>query len=571
MAFTEGYQAGESTAALLDLMGLDLRRELVGDNKAALAQVVGDTGPWRTRHLRIRAAKVREAIRSDMVPWTAKHLEGSLLVADGCTKGLQGGAFRSFVERLGMTDFKEKNVGEVAGVRRMEAEPHGERDLLHDGSVALLGGGLALLCGSQRRHLGLLLMACGGLLQGWEYQDRKKKDNDRIRDPTKDREEGSKNDDESGSGTAKTMGTGVTGTPPLGLERLWECRKTRMDKTQQDPQRTTGDLSGKGTTHPQGTSPLGKGTRSESSQHDQKEGQVMVGGRSPGIRAFRMTGKGGKPEPQVPNRGKGATARGVDAMAQLDRVGTTAGDNMAASSAAAAGGDDTTWRSSSTTRAGYAGEVHVTVQVRPFGMDEKKGGDGDGGADHQQTPVDPRIPAAPVEVKDFKWTRAEEGQPEAMKTPWELERFQRPIVGSSDQWDSSLLYGGWLVRVHRKPRKRLFHPVHGTLPVPEERLDCVRGTVRFFKSGGKEVRVDDWRGKTRTEDGLQWTGYTFIKVAIKEKNDGGVASSATSSMASAAMTAMVAPAAVAASMMERVDEVSDGSYEFIGEGLESRP
>ena len=194
-----------------------------------------------------------------MVPWTAKHLDGTLLVADGCTKGLQGGAFRSFVERLGMTDFEEKkNVSEAAGVRRMEAEPNWERDLLHDGSVALLGGGLALLCGSQRRHLGLLLMACGGLLQGWEYQDRKKKDNDRIGDPTKSREEGSKNENESGSGAAVTMGIGRTGTPPPELKKLIGIGESKKNKTQQDPKRTTGNLGGKGTNHyPQRESPLG--------------------------------------------------------------------------------------------------------------------------------------------------------------------------------------------------------------------------------------------------------------------------------------------------------------------------
>ena len=43
MAFTEGYQAGESTAALLYLMGLDLRRELVGGQQ-------GGAGPSGGRY-----------------------------------------------------------------------------------------------------------------------------------------------------------------------------------------------------------------------------------------------------------------------------------------------------------------------------------------------------------------------------------------------------------------------------------------------------------------------------------------------------------------------------------------
>ncbi len=330
MAFTEGYQAGESTASLLGLMGMDLRRELVGDNKAAIAQVVGDTGPWRTRHLRIRAAKFREAIKSKAIPWTARHLDGALLVADGCTKALQGQAFRSFVERLEMMDFQEKkDAGEEPGVKRLETL-HPGRDLRRDGSMALLGGGLAILCGGHRQNLGLLMMACGGLLYGWEYQDRKKNDNDRIRDQIKTREEGSNQEShDSGSGAAGVEDVGVTGTPPPDVNRFGGVGNKKPTKTQQDPQRTDRDQSGKGTTKPRRDSSIGKGTSRYSSQNDWKEEgvDIGVGRREPGIRAFRMNRRGdGRSHEDAATSAastgaaevSGAAARGKAGMVQMD-------------------------------------------------------------------------------------------------------------------------------------------------------------------------------------------------------------------------------------------------------------
>ena len=41
---------------------------------------------WRTRHLRIRAASLRQCLGQD--EWTLRHLKGNELVADGFTKGL---------------------------------------------------------------------------------------------------------------------------------------------------------------------------------------------------------------------------------------------------------------------------------------------------------------------------------------------------------------------------------------------------------------------------------------------------------------------------------------------------
>ena len=53
---------------------------------------------------------------------------------------------------------------------------------------------------------------------------------------------------------------------------------------------------------------------------------------------------------------------------------------------------------------------------------------------------------------------------------WRHQRFEKPEMRSTDCWDLTCIDQGWLLRLHRKPRKRLFHPVHGSLPVDPERL-----------------------------------------------------------------------------------------------------
>ena len=81
------------------------------------------------------------------------------------------------------------------------------------------------------------------------------------------------------------------------------------------------------------------------------------------------------------------------------------------------------------------------------------------------------------------------------------------------------------------------------------------------------MKVDDWRGKTRTDDGQPWAGYTFIRVNFREA-EGSAPTASASTAASVAMAAMVAPRAVAESSMMTTaveEEESDGSFEFLRE------
>ena len=73
---------------------------LYSDSNAALAIVNGSSGSWRTRHLRIRAAALSEAVKLGDVQ--LQHVPGQSLVADGFTKQLGASPFGRFKESLGL-------------------------------------------------------------------------------------------------------------------------------------------------------------------------------------------------------------------------------------------------------------------------------------------------------------------------------------------------------------------------------------------------------------------------------------------------------------------------------------
>ena len=101
---SSAHQAGEALSALIETVNNNqsLQKLLYGDNKAALSATGSETGPWRTRHLRIRAHALREAVRRLELGWQARHMPEAKLLADGLTKVLMGAAFNAFRLRAGV-------------------------------------------------------------------------------------------------------------------------------------------------------------------------------------------------------------------------------------------------------------------------------------------------------------------------------------------------------------------------------------------------------------------------------------------------------------------------------------
>ena len=107
LGYTEALQCCQSIGDLLLMMGVSTQKHLHGDSKAALCQLQADGGSWRTRHLRLRAWKLREVMSDPSSQWRSSHIPGSELAADGLTKALHGQAHQRFIELLGLSRGEE--------------------------------------------------------------------------------------------------------------------------------------------------------------------------------------------------------------------------------------------------------------------------------------------------------------------------------------------------------------------------------------------------------------------------------------------------------------------------------
>ena len=318
LGLCESHQTGLSVASLLEELHGEMGRRIYNDSKSALTQCLNDTGPWRTRHLRIRASKIREILREDPI-WTAKHLDGKLLVADGLTKALGPQAFQAFrnrMMRLGKPMKKREEEGQVSGDPRdgvTATMARVARTTLRDCGAVLIGGGTALLCGSRHKTLGGLLLACGVTAACVDAQRNKQEPQGR-QDPKRT------NQEPLGQQDPKRTQQDPKGTnqEPLGQQ---DPERTPQDPkgTNQDPKRTPQD--------PKGTNQDPRRTRQDpqgtTHTHPNPFPQIAEsrGGSVPGIRAIRNVRKEEGRQHQnaaMDGRPTGAQARGVAAMRQMD-------------------------------------------------------------------------------------------------------------------------------------------------------------------------------------------------------------------------------------------------------------
>ena len=178
VGYVDGFQQGQSIDGLLKIFGFYTYKRLQGDCKAALAQINSDATAWRTRHLRLRAARLRELVLDRESSWEAEHIPGLELAPDGFTKVLVGQAFRRHREQLGMCNvehFKEKIEVEEAQIRRLWYQEEVEETESLKLSQCLLGAGIAMVC-TDHKVLGAMLLATAGLLSvkgRWEQENKR--------------------------------------------------------------------------------------------------------------------------------------------------------------------------------------------------------------------------------------------------------------------------------------------------------------------------------------------------------------------------------------------------------------
>ena len=103
MAAIEAMQMTQSVEALLMVVKpqVEFEKVLYGDNSSALAILQNPDGPWRTRHLRLRAHCLREKLRCETGSWKVRHQKGTALMADLLTKPItQASSWKRFWEFL---------------------------------------------------------------------------------------------------------------------------------------------------------------------------------------------------------------------------------------------------------------------------------------------------------------------------------------------------------------------------------------------------------------------------------------------------------------------------------------
>ena len=171
MGYTEGLQCGLSTMALLEVLNLKVvKAKLVADNQAALSLCCSDTGAWRTRHLRLRSARLRELLADEASGWVARYCPGADLIADGFTKSLQGQAFVKFRGMLNMyLGEKEpparEGGDEDPGKLRKRPETESDQGNLGAATTALAAASVALLSAGQTQ-VGSLVALCAAIVEG---------------------------------------------------------------------------------------------------------------------------------------------------------------------------------------------------------------------------------------------------------------------------------------------------------------------------------------------------------------------------------------------------------------------
>ena len=126
-ALLEGLAAGRSVRSLLCQLQPVVDFDLFNDNRAAIILAGGQGGGWRTRHLRIRANCLAEAIKEKEVDLS--HRAGTKLWADSLTKCLPTQSLERFWSGVDLVPQAVKSLEEhrvdPPGIQSGSGLPHG--------------------------------------------------------------------------------------------------------------------------------------------------------------------------------------------------------------------------------------------------------------------------------------------------------------------------------------------------------------------------------------------------------------------------------------------------------------
>ena len=488
LAYNESAQGAESVAHLLECFNQKVARRLIGDSKSGLIQLTGEVGSWRTRHLRLRSAKLRELIQHGVNGWPAVHREGKDLAADGMTKPLAGQAFvkfrgMRFMKDCGALDAKE-NTKCTPAIKTCTQESSGVS--MRDLGCGLVGAGAAFLA-SGNKKLAIALVASGVALcwKGGKRPASKAIEPRLHKSPEKIGREGQK---EFGKGEAAHL----KDEDRAGTIKK-EVSKLRKDQEDVVVSRSPGLRALRF-----GDRRASHGTSSDAASSQEKE-QDVAGPFPAGALFDNATGlmsqaRSDQQRVQVDDEKRNELTKEANRRIKAleERVDALVMDNTS-----------------------YMAGNPVPVPMPSTRMVE----------DGMQRALVP--PSRPYRALDG--TLEPPGLHQAVRGfdgTWQPPPgLHREVQGGHpstscyeycptghDKWDLSKIQEGWIIRYHGLARKRRFHPLHGSLPVQASELDGLRITKRFIRGGGADVFQDLWTDENRTRDNATWGGYTFLKM-----------------------------------------------------------
>ena len=477
MATIEGMTMAQSVETLLQVMYQSRVHEkvLYCDNASAISILEKPDGPWRTRHLRLRANYLKEKLRHQPEEWKIRHQKGSTLVADLLTKPItQVAVWRRFWKSLSFlvspkheevlndekgnnyeTDGFATDIYDDAGNNANEevSENKSTGEVFHETTVKIAKVGLLLgLVGKipwnpEQCHVKIILIVVLTVLLSF-FVVQWKKDLENSNDQPRE-----------------------------------VCRKLCVSpgmlhgKEEQEKKEGFGEKNGK------------RVRENEPTPHIQKEENGNdANPLEKGTQNFWSLGT------PLKNKGK----EGVAEVNWWERV---------AGSAQVFFFENVFGRSE--VRRNPLSTLDGSSYYCPQGCPGR--GELNGAIAMADSKMNPKVAA-------LRMAHGNQGSDDqglvAVPELWEEEKFGRPPKYNKDEWIDCWLERGWLIRSHGKERVRRFHPVHKGNPIHVDNLSGDRISIGFNNKGERVMRKDRWTdAPTNLFDPKQlWKGWTFLQL-----------------------------------------------------------
>ena len=108
----------EQVVGLAEEETVEVEKVIYGDSTAAISILCTPSGPWRTRHLRLRSHALKSKLQSDDL-WNIRHVPGNRLIADYLTKPIAPRAkWQDFFPVMGMIHEEEEKEEEDYEIKK---------------------------------------------------------------------------------------------------------------------------------------------------------------------------------------------------------------------------------------------------------------------------------------------------------------------------------------------------------------------------------------------------------------------------------------------------------------------